>query len=128
MSIRNYNAFVKGARAKHGLTLGEAREAYKTASARLGRPAIGADVTRHPRIMRDAAKAAPSAAAAKLEAKAEAKRASAARLEQITERVKAETPSRSKEFKNLDDYLDWFMDAEDYDYEEVDATTDYPSE
>lgn len=124
-SIRNYNAFLKAVRSKHDLSLKEARAAYKVASQRLGRPARGVDVARRPNITRDAAKQAPREVAKA----AQAKRTEIARVQQIAERVRKDKPERpGKKFESLSEYLDWFMDAEDYEYEEVDATTDYPAE
>lgn len=58
MARRNYNAWIKAARAASaktgGLSLPAARKAYKIASERLGRPLRGVDVRIHPRIFKEA--------------------------------------------------------------------------
>lgn len=123
-SIRNYNAFLKAARKEHGITLGEARQAYRDVTAKLGRAARGVDVSRHPRIT----KAAVKSAAGKIEKTAREKQR---RIERIVERVKAPpaaaAPSKAG-FSSLADYSEWFEEADDYEYEEAEGTTDYPSE
>lgn len=53
MSIRNYNAFLREVRKKHGLTQKQAQAAYRKTATRLGRPAKGTDVKRHPRIVKE---------------------------------------------------------------------------
>lgn len=53
MSIRNYNAFLREVKRKHGITHKQAQRAYRKVSLRMGRPAIGRDVSRHPRITAD---------------------------------------------------------------------------
>ena len=52
MARRNYNAFIKAARKTGGLSLPAARKAYKQITERLGRPAKGIDVSKHPRIFK----------------------------------------------------------------------------
>lgn len=53
MSIRNYNAFIKAARKKGGLSLPSARKVYHKVKARLGEPPKGTDVKKHPRIFKE---------------------------------------------------------------------------
>jgi len=123
-SIRNYNAFIKEARSKHGLSVPEARNAYKAVSAKLGHPARGVDVSRSPRIVAKAAKQA----AGNIET---AKRQKQKTFERISNKVARENKAqvsgkaKAKEFKSLTEYMNWFEDAEDYDYEEADSTVDY---
>lgn len=50
MSIRSYNAFLKAAKARGGLSHKQAQAAYRVMSARIGRSLKGVDVKRHPRI------------------------------------------------------------------------------
>lgn len=101
--VRSYWAFIKAVRAEHGLSLKEARATYKSVSERLGRPAKGVDVARHPRIT-----------------KQEAERAAAVEAPPKT------PPQKEKPFASLRDYLDWYDDYEDIlEYEEADGTVDY---
>lgn len=54
MSIRNYNAFLKAVKKKHGTTHKQAQSAYRRLSKKIGRPAKGVDVSKHPRLTRAA--------------------------------------------------------------------------
>lgn len=144
MSIRNYNAFIKGVRARHGLSLAEARVAYRTTSERLNRPAKGVDVTRRPVIVKQEAKRA-------IGEPARAKAREQKRVERIIAKVKRETakktpakrapgkrapakppppieaPAAPRVFKSLEAYLSWFeaVEEDDYEYEEAEGTADY---
>lgn len=120
MAIRSYNAFLKSIRAETGISIKEARVAYRSMSDRLGRPAIGADVSRHPRITKqEAAKAGPS-----IIKEQRAKERATAR---VIEKVRRET-ERPKSNTSLDQYQRWFEEADDYYYEEADGTVDYNGE
>jgi hypothetical protein len=121
-NIRSYNAFIKGARAKHGLSLAEARVLYRATSERLHRPAKGVDVSRHPRILAQEVKKAKGAP--------ERERAARQRkIERTIEKVKRETPrpapAKKRTFQSLDEYLEWFEEADDYVYEEAEGSCDY---
>src|SRR6516165_10669134 len=85
-AIRSYNAFLKEARAAHGLSLKEARAAYRNVSDRLGRPAKGVDVARHPRITKQESEKAVKAVAKQERAERRAERA--------REKLAAEKPAR----------------------------------
>ena len=147
-SIRNYNAFVREVRAAHDLTHREAQAAYKAASERLGRPALGVDVRRHPRITKQIAQAAPAAvrradrrAERERIAQAEAqKRAeqNARRRERYAERKAAQKPKAKapgaggglggvavvpRVIESLADYLGEWEDQMEYDYEEYSSST-----
>ena len=50
LSIRSYNAFLKAAKARGGLSHKQAQAAYRVMRARIGRSLKGVDVKRHPRI------------------------------------------------------------------------------
>jgi hypothetical protein len=141
-SIRSYNAFLAGAKAKHGLTQAEARVAYKTTAERLGRPARAVDITRHPVIVKQEAKKAVGAperarrakiqeaqrSIAKMRREDAAKAAArAAKKKGVAPGAEAGAPpGKGKDFKTLADYTDWYDDYEDdYYYEEADGTVDY---
>lgn len=127
-SIRNYNAFIKEARAQHGLSLREARAAYKGVTERLGRPARGVDVGRHPRITKqEAQKASKQIAREDRSRKREGNRERRERekREKTGGAGMGEIAKPAKAFKSLADYWDWYQDAEDYGYEEADGTVDY---
>ena len=138
-SIRSYNAFLREARAQHGLSLKEARAAYRGVTERLGRPAKGVDVARHPRITKQEAQKAEKAVAKQERAERRAERArekgaaeKPGRAERPAKREKggaepaAPPPApKAKPFTSLAQYLDWFEEADFYDYEEADGTVDY---
>src|SRR5437667_459879 len=56
MSIRNYNAFLREVKKKHGVSQRKAQEVYRRTRDRLGRSAKGTDVKKHPRIVTEAVK------------------------------------------------------------------------
>ncbi len=49
-TIRNYNAFLREAKRKHGVTHREGQDLYRRVRDRLGRSVRAVDVERHPRI------------------------------------------------------------------------------
>ena len=57
-TIRNYNVFVREVRARYGVDLQTARQAYRDLREKLGRPCFGVDVKRHPRLTSRAVKSA----------------------------------------------------------------------
>jgi hypothetical protein len=121
-TARSYNAFIKAVRHSHDLTLKEAQAAYRRMTEHLGRPAKGVDVARHPRITKQ------ETAAARSEVKKESRRA-ARESKAAEKRTRAAAPrgaaAKAAPFKSLADYLDWFEEADFYDYEEADGTVDY---
>lgn len=143
MAARNYNAFIKEARASRGLSLSEARTAYRNMKEHLGRAPIGKDVSRHPRIFAKEAekavkqvakeeRAARRAAAAEEQKKQER---NARRRERYAEKKAAKEPKperppsgapAGKTWKSLAAYLEWYEDYEEpLDWWEVDGTVDY---
>jgi len=62
--IRSYNKFLRTVKATFGLNHAQAQVAYRGFRGWLGRPATGADVKRHPVIVRREAKQAPRREAA----------------------------------------------------------------
>jgi hypothetical protein len=57
-SIRNYNAFIREVRARYGVDLQTARQAYRDLRDKLGRSCFGVDVKRHPILTSRAVKSA----------------------------------------------------------------------
>ena len=49
-SIRNYNAYLRDVRHKHGLSLNAARESYRQLRVLVNRPVRANDIVKHPRL------------------------------------------------------------------------------
>lgn len=74
-SIKNYNAWIKAARAKEPtLTIKQARGSYRAMSTQLKRPLYAVDVKRHPRVFKQSTKAKPPAAPKRKPSKPKEKR------------------------------------------------------
>lgn len=145
-SIRNYNAFVRDAKAAHGLTQKQAVSMYRSMSERVGRPLYAKDLSRHPRISAQEARRAPGPAvpvrsrqAGKPEAPpaprakqaiakptAAQKRSEAARkgweTRRRNERAKARQDAKEKTItiRTAEQWMDWYdedLEAEDEDWE-----------
>lgn len=90
---RSYNAFVRVAKRNEGLTHREAQAAYRSMKDRLGQSPTAKDIKAHPRMMRDAVKAAKPPAPKK---KAPAKKAAP---KKAAKKKPAEKPPAKKAVK-----------------------------
>ena len=104
MSAKHRNAFFKAARKAFGLAVAEAQQLYRRVSDHLGRPALGLDVKRHPKITarqvspakRAATRMANQRRAGLAERKAEAQRAARKAAKIIPKKAAKKLPEKPK--------------------------------